>query len=58
MSVNRNGEKLTVSRRATKVLALNRRYLHPIETLYYFKFIPNQVKLRTWIATTEKEKNT
>ena len=53
MSVNRNGEELTVSHRATKMLAVNRKCLHPIETLYYFKFIPNQMKLRAWIATNK-----
>ena len=33
MSVNRKGEKLTVSRRKAKILAVNRKCLHPVETL-------------------------
>ena len=35
MSVNRNGTKLTVSRKKAKILAVNRESHHPIETLLH-----------------------
>ena len=41
MSVNRKGEKLTVScRKTAKILAVNRKWHHPIETLLCTKKSP------------------
>ena len=34
ISVNRNGKKLTVSRKKSKILTVNRKSLNPIETLW------------------------
>ena len=34
ISVNRNGKKLTVSRKKSKLLTVNRKSLNPIETLF------------------------
>ena len=34
ISVNRNGKKLTVSRKMAKILTVSRKSHHPIETLY------------------------
>ena len=37
--VNRNWKKLTDSRKRAKVLALNRKSQHPIETLFFSFFV-------------------